>query len=423
MIRKLIDMAVAAGRKRQSPLTGFVHEPLPVIPIVENALFALALLRTRTGENIEEAKNLLDRLLYFQHSDGNFPVYLHEYPNCRDRYLGLQLLLPFHLISTSFHQILGAALKSRLEEAIRKLQAIKFEAIPPFHAFKWNVIHKNETGDVEKLFQKSPAQMAELLPFLQMVHLPQVNAILQKHWNRNLLAYVGPAFCEWQEGSEPQVTFYDLYMGYLSDAFSTRTLKDNVVHLQGALLQPTEEKWTSGSEETIAVIPHSEEWPQNMARCFHRFHASWGTPELLHTLVCQGGNIVATNFENNSTMICTLGPLPPEGDREKAKELAFYLNVEAAPKILVGDIPATTFRMGEVVKICSAPPFTLTFELLDGSGDFVGHIMRGNRPAQLAAKGENRYEAYDWQIVLRTLRRSETCKIQVKIGTGDVAKA
>ncbi len=52
-------------------------------------LFALALLRSRTTENILEAKAIVDNLLHFQlkegPSAGNFPKYLHEYPNCKQR--------------------------------------------------------------------------------------------------------------------------------------------------------------------------------------------------------------------------------------------------------------------------------------------------------------------------------------------------
>ncbi len=106
-IRRFIEWAMAAGRSFQSSQTGFIHYyyELPqcsnhqTIPIYENTLFALALLRSRQIENIKEAQNLLKRLLVFQHnhfdpSCGNLPVYLHEFPFCRDFSMGIQLLAP-----------------------------------------------------------------------------------------------------------------------------------------------------------------------------------------------------------------------------------------------------------------------------------------------------------------------------------------
>ena len=159
------------------------------------------------------------------------------------------------------------------------------------------------------------------------------------------MAYVGPAWSEWQEGSEPQVTLCDLYMGCLLGAFASRALRDQIVHLQGALIHPMEELLPAATypralsgmvqEESyaFATIDQKEEWPRVTDRSFHRFKLSWGTPQGLNTLVCQGGNIVACAFETqlrNVGMVCSLGALPPEGDREKCRELAFYLNLEAA---------------------------------------------------------------------------------------------
>ena len=61
--RDLLDRILQFSRKLQSAQTGFLHlnyQALPEeqqdsIPLVENFLFALALLRSRTAENIQEA--------------------------------------------------------------------------------------------------------------------------------------------------------------------------------------------------------------------------------------------------------------------------------------------------------------------------------------------------------------------------------
>src|SRR5438105_2193850 len=100
-LKQLLEMALSAGRNWQSPQTGYVQYCYNIqdesrhdtIPTLENVLFAYALMRSRLADNINEAKDLLNRLLFFQNkendaSHGNFPIYLHEFPFCKDRLLG-----------------------------------------------------------------------------------------------------------------------------------------------------------------------------------------------------------------------------------------------------------------------------------------------------------------------------------------------
>ncbi len=93
LVKVLGEWALAAGRSLQSQQTGFVHyyqvpsSSYQTIPLLENTYFILALFRSCLVEHIQEAKTLLKRLLEFQNlkenqSRGNFPVYLHEYPEC-----------------------------------------------------------------------------------------------------------------------------------------------------------------------------------------------------------------------------------------------------------------------------------------------------------------------------------------------------
>ena len=84
-------IAMSAAKKRISSQTGFIHywrdDPYlsrqDTIPSVENFIHAYALFRTKTVEHIQEGKALLEKLLAFE-VDGNFPIYLHEFPKCAD---------------------------------------------------------------------------------------------------------------------------------------------------------------------------------------------------------------------------------------------------------------------------------------------------------------------------------------------------
>ena len=59
--------------------------------------------------------------------------------------------------------------------------------------------------------------------------------------------------------------------------------------------------------------------------------------------------------------------------------------------------------------------FLLTLELVEGEGRFLGHRMLGNRSAQKGAKGNARFEAFDWLVFLRTIQREATCRIVAEL--------
>ncbi len=78
-----IRLALEAAGHYRSASTGFIHfnyskeNSLETIPLYENVCFALALIRTKRRESIQEAKELLEHLLAFE-VIGVFPLDLHE---------------------------------------------------------------------------------------------------------------------------------------------------------------------------------------------------------------------------------------------------------------------------------------------------------------------------------------------------------
>lgn len=94
-------------------------------------------------------------------------------------------------------------------------------------------------------------------------------------------------------------------------------------------------------------------------------------------------------------------------------EVALFCDVSAETELFIENRKGSVFRLGEHPAI-KTPELTidLQFELIEGTGNFCGHIYRSNRSTQVACKGPLMYEAFDWQIGLRTLRR-EKCKIKV----------
>jgi hypothetical protein len=482
-VRQIIEWAINSGRKRLSSQTGFVHhfyhseseEVQHTIPLVENALFVLALFRSRLSDNILEAKNLLDRLLSFQclegESKGNFPIYLHEYPHCKDRFLGAHLLPTFYWIFKQYQSVLGAQLTAKLEKAMEGLLKhclTNVQEKPPsthilikiaassqaIGSLIKNKEFEEEGGRLLSLLREQinphawviSAHLGDFCVALQMLYPSLAKSpwnlfwdYLSQTWHRKACCYVGPALKELQNKQEPQTTLYDLFMGYFSKTFSQRVLEDHSLHLQGALLQQSEDTlpplsypfvvqgivenqpWKLVHQENFAftLIEKSERFNLPDEKGFYPFRLCWGSSKRTHTFGCQGGNTPEMNFKDHLDqvdLIFTLGEIVSVEDREKARELAFYFDVQEDTTIAVNDEMSTTFKLQDSLSIeMEGVLLALQFIVEEGSGHFLGHVMRGNRPAQVALKGKRRFDAYDWQIFLRTLRRTSPCKIKATI--------
>jgi len=485
MMRQLLELGLNYGRKHKSSQTGYLHycynqneeHHLP-IPTVENFLLALNLLRSRTIENITEAKVILEGLLHFQNRNeevvgqGNFPIYLHEYPNCKDRFIGVQVAIVIYWTLKQFHQILGQKLKLRLEFSLLDLlkhllsahsekaahypTAIKIAAVARMGG---ELLHQNEIElEGEKLLKQleteqnsiywySPESIGDMLTGLTMVYHRLSDSPwsrfwhhLENTWHRKTCCYIGPGIKEWQQGQEPQVTLYDLFMSYFTGKISTRITKECPVHLEAALIPPFEDtfsevnyplevsgtfddaKWSLYHSQDIAycVIEQKMNLPQSFEKGVYPLKFIWGDHQHVHSFVCQGGKGKLASFltaQNKIVLTFDLdGPVEVE-DRELGREIAFCIDHSEEVKFLVSGEKSSTFTLGENVNLQAGDTtLELIFELVDGNGRFMGHRMLGNRLSQLNSKGSHRYDAYDWLIFLRTLKRLEKCRINVTIG-------
>lgn len=468
MIRQFVELAIRCGRARWSDQTNFLQhyyhtaaeEKHDSIPVIENALFAFALFQSRTSENILEAKTLLSKLLFFQSSNGNFPIYLHEYPECKDRFLGVGLLPVFYWILKLFPQILGSELKKRLEYSLETLLAyclheqqlnkapyhLAIKIAATAHAMERAEglsLLSNLQAPEDKTLWSNPSSLGDILIALQMIY-PNISDspwndfwnYLTQTWHISSLCYIGPPIKEQQEGFEPQPTLYDLFMGYFTNKLAKRALSDHIFHLQAPLIRPSgdllspppypfqvsgqlgERSWHLYQAETFAygllekkgIINPSKEHSQHILRIV------WGDANRAHTFVCQGGNFELSTFQVHPDRIdiyFDLTKAPIIGDREKSGEILFFCDVQEKMQVSVNEIRANTFQLGDWVELSSGIKFQ--FSLEKGKGNFFGHVMRGNRPAQLPLKGSKRFDAYDWKFFLRTIRWEEPCQLKASL--------
>ncbi len=484
--RQMAEIALNAGRGAQSPQTGFFHyfhnradfPHADTIPIVENVYYALGLMRDRSKEGLQEGKRLLERVLSFQNvaqdeRKGLFPVYLHEYPECRDLFINAQLLPAFYWILVEFGTVLGSALKSRTEQAAqamleqtKELQAlaklpfglaIKIAGAQAGFGTLWNAAELEARGrhTLESLRQVAeapdfldwfiPEVIADTFIALQMAYKQladspwvRFGSWLANVWNAATCSYAGPALSEQQDKSEPETTLYDLFMGYYTGKLSYRALLNKPLAVRGALVHASADRlgapplpltaeghaagraWHihQGENYAFALLTKSKEHNANPGYC--PLKVIWGDQNSTHTLVCAGGNAEEIRYqikENGVDLYFTLPEEVPTEARQKNREIMFFADKHEGLDIKISEDKAgTAFPLGETIILrAKNQSFSLKFCLESGQGRFFGHIAQGNRPGQLGAFGAERFAAFDWQIFLRTLERAPACCIRVEV--------
>ncbi len=446
------------------------------IPLYENSLFILALFRTRLLPNIQEGKSLLAQFLYFQspslHPDaGNFPIGIENYPEAVDYANGLKILAPFVHILSQFGTILGLELKTSLENSL--VQLLKYYSQIDSKNLNYTLSTRLAAGfiAVGKLLKNhdwiekgknlwemhllnppyptSSKELAELIVSLQLIesHFEsplsnKLKDIVYETWHPSTAAYVGPILKERQEGFEPQINLYDLILGYAQGCLSPRAKHLSVVHLQAALVFPPplfepkthplsivqgiheNRRWVSLQKENLAVsILEGEVIEGSTEKFCVPLRLLWTDPTSqqakTHSLIAMGRTGTHVHYlikDHVIELFFTLSEdISPE-DREKLQEIHVYLDASPEVSVRINDTRSTTFELGCQIEISTSgkPIASVDFEKIEGEGDFMGHLVLGNRPSQqLNSKTE--MHAYDWHAFIRSLRRSPKCQIKMTV--------
>lgn len=364
---RTIDLALAAGKKRQSARTKFVHDE-ELIPLYENFCLALALFRQKTAESVTEGKELIHRLLSFQTLDGNFPIYLHDFPRCFDPHMALKVAPILFALMRLFTPVLGE-LFPQIQAALQKAKLTtekpewenRSRACRGLPLLPVDTTHFSSADWTEWLITAQLAGASEIsLPYDPALQLLLTEAQIQERGEPK------PHPIEWllAEGN-----------------FTPRLLRDHPDQLLAAPLFP------------IACKPYAPK-QGNLCRLF------WEGTSNIHS------------FFAKSLVFDLAGSI--EMGRNDLFEAVVYCNRSSETEVFVEGRKATSFRFGDTVSI-QTPQKTvrLRFALTRGSGDFCGHLFWGNRPSQTACQGAERHEAYDWHIGMRTLRRSPEAQIQL----------
>jgi hypothetical protein len=416
--RKMIELNLTAARSFQSPQTHYIHlnyeshERHDTIPLLENFCFALALIRSRLAENVLEGKTLLEKLLIFE-VEGNFPIYLHEFPQCKDRAFGLELLPIFHFLLGSFRATLGEPLATQIEMLIGRIlsHAYKMHAQRPLSlSAEFRLKSYFEPHCLPLWTPQTPEEWADALITYQMTKSKNASLChllensLQK-WHPQLCVFIGPQF---QERGEPKVTLFDLLMGHYHGVYSRRALECRRMHLLASLIQPFEEQ----TKEPLLMDPLCHAIAPSSLPPFALY---WGSPLQLNSLTIEAQkSLCSIDKQDHVIEIAVTLPNQTLQEGTEAIELACFFNLHSEHQILINEGKATAFQLGQKIELCSGSHrFRLEISLENGEGTFFGHILRANRSTQ---KGKNlKFETFDWQIALRTIRRTENCSLKLRL--------
>ena len=416
---RAIDLAVSSGRKRQSPRTGFVHcfphDELAsdTIPLYENFCFALALFRQKTAESVLEGKELISRLLAFQSPDGNFPVYLHDFPKCWDFHLASKIAPVLIYLLRDFGAVLDGEFKGKVEKSLKRIGwGEEGPKGPPETGIGWG-----EEGP-----KGSPETAQEWFDWVVASQLRGESCPYPIPYDASLQVFLGKHAV--QERGEPGPVPIE-YLLAEKEGMGKRLLRDHINQLYTALLYPL---ISSESSEPVAKshlglnprFHRQDRVPEHMSISSNSLPFV-STPldpeglrlfwkgETLHTLLFPKGKV------DGNRIVYEL-PANPEIGRDDLYEVVFFTDISSETSISIDGKRGMVFGFGNQIAI-ETPGLKLEvrFELLEGEGTFCGHISRSNRPGQTGCRGSAQYEAYDWQIGLRTLRRNGPCQIAAQI--------
>jgi hypothetical protein len=445
--------AYSLGKLRLSPQTGLIHlfhqeeeGNHHTIPLFENLTFALALFRTKEIDNIELAQKILERCLSFQTKEGSFPMYLHEYPLDHSYLNAIDILNTLYWIGKEFTKILPTELKKKCNKAQSRLISFgekKKKYFPPSSLFRFEIL-KNSIGKknlnfsrkFNKSFLYSKEGLKDIFLSLQVYDLENKKEFSRSIWkealklfHRPLLSYAGAFDNIFQSKYSQKLHLSDLFFYSLLKEEQKFDASDPEI-LAASLIRPIlnvdlsqdemsaffkfekeEMRWLSLKEKSFYLVSLEKAKNVDKAKAgMHLFYLLLGNRNFASSFTCQHfeGEFFSQIFHKGFEMEFIL----PEEIKEDQFEIKLF--VENNCQILVNGQKATSFTFNDEITLKNnGVTVTFYFEKEGEKERFSGHILRGNRPSQVASK-KDRSIAYDYLIGLRTVHRSSRMKIKLK---------
>ncbi|MBM3207647.1 MAG: hypothetical protein FJZ57_03460 [Chlamydiae bacterium] len=415
--RKIVDRLLEVAKKRTSPQTGYVHlfydNPDSVhqdtIPVLENMYYALGLFHTRMSDSILEARSIIDKILSFE-VGGNFPIYLHDYPHCKDRSTSIYMLPVIHYLVKDYRSVLGDSLYGKLQELSDRIliHAKKMHETKrlPFSSFvRW----QGFTHQLEKMEPKSVVEWGEYLLAIHMSNPSWQEEEVKRafsYYNIECRLFLDTESPIMQDGFAPRATFFDLLVALQTGNYSKAILSNEKLIFLSALAHPFPD---IDVESVLDKRQQVSLWQKHTKQPFMLF---WTEDDNLRSLAIEcKGEIYSIKEEEGSIEFAVNYPLDlPE--EETNAEFAIYVDGAIKTSLIVDQNRASTFSLHDVIELHTPSKILkISFHPQDEGGMFFGHLSRCNRPYQVK---KDVFQAYDWKLGVRTISRPKQFSMNIR---------
>lgn len=446
--RQAIERALQAGRKRQSPHTRWIHSmEYHRVPLFDNALFILALFRTKNSDNIQEALFGLDRLLCFQNSDGSFPEYLHEFQQKKQRLL--YCVFPLFWVYKEFGHIIKDGLRERLKQAL--IRACMHDVVIELLYAKVQTaslliavgsllkdIEIEERGrkllpslDFYRDFASfaHPEQLAILISSYELTHDTVDSSYweplihwFESAWSTNWQCFVGPTLYREQERCEHVITPVDLYLALFSDTLPKESAADlflSLIWKKYALRSRSLPVYREGKSDSFSwSFLHTKDWAASAIITnyrsvgFYPFRCILGA----HSLYASFGNgILHTAFlKEEHITLCVRYDCEIVTDKKEESEICSFLWAYTEGQRM----GATVFTAGQEVALqIHTHTVHMKMQVIEGEACVAGHFRFGNRHGQIM---DCQSAAFDRECVVRFIRGVCPFILQIELGLPQV---
>lgn len=422
--RFFIEALFEKTKSSFSSSTGWFHRQSGSLQtyLIDQAAYALLLMRTHLMDPMLEGQCIIDQLLHFQVESGFFPISPYAYPKICNKEHNMELALTLLFIHIHYGPLLQGDLKERIGLAIEKvIVALNSLDFGPYKAAKREILKRLYYGErIEKeLFEAFPRGSREkqgvmldwlitaasmdggLKPFLESVARPE---------------YIAPLLEECYDGKDPLPSFFELGAAYLFK----KELPDLPFLIQAARYRV--EDLVLDRSVGCVDIEHGEQiWHFDPAigvwvdrfddKGFPTCHL-WKIALASGFCIAQPTGYLTTihPIENGLKMVIDV-----KEDEAKSDFFHIYLPRQDQYPPTVDGIRSNTWQWGERVVFQNRQGGGIAFHvrLIAGECTAFGHLSLGYREGQ-QKRGSLLDPAADWIFSLRPIR-CQACKIEVNV--------
>ncbi len=436
-----LGQALKAFETHLSKDTGLIHydEHRPFSSSREKAsiyhsfLYVYALFSKKQKESILEASKLLERLLSFQSKEtecyGSFPRYMHEYPTSYDKLVNLDIFHVFMLLIENFSLVIERKLFEKFSVARNLLEGFLKNIVDPssITSERFNVLLGNEPCLLE-LDDDNSISLEYLSEIVLKVSLLPLNdqkaqlLLLETFFHKNIGVYNKLYSQQKSYFGMQGLSFFELAMSiYLGKMGEGVKISDHLWMKSVLLLQNLFQNQIASEDcdDTLIVAKNNSENDRYYQALFKVLIKE---NDHIFSLVSENHALDIESKAGRNCLECdlTYPKEVPEDGLDQVEFSMFFSDLDDVD-FFVDEIKATVFYLDDSLSISTlTKKIILSFLIIEGQGNLIGQISKGNRPSDKTPIEGEFSKAHDWIVSLRTLRRDAHLKLKLKLSIYDL---